>query len=483
MRWPLRHQIMLPMAAVMLLSVVAVGGWGALLAVDGAQERIASQIAGVTRILEQTNYPLTNGVLQQMQELSGADFVLVDTTGDVVASSAPLVDFSELLRNIAGAPAENTTLGERKWLGGRGYFHSVVELAGRRGGRNESMLHILYPEVEYRRAWQRAIVPSVVFVVIALPAIVLLAGVTAARIGRRVSRLQGQVDQIAEGDFRQLALPERDDEIRALGQSVNRMAKMLARYETEVRRTERMRTLAHLGGGIAHQLRNSATGCGLALDLHAEECPIGPDCESLDVAKRQLRLMEEYLQRFLQLGRPSSAAVKEVVDLAAMIDNLIPLVAPAARHAGVELRWGGGPYEASVLGDAHHLRQLLLNLFMNAVEAAGQGKAQGNLAAKVAVDLTSDGDGWLRIHVIDSGPGPAETVRGEIFEPFITEKPDGVGLGLSVARDVAEAHGGRIDWRRVGDRTIFVVELPKESKAESNESRLGVNIPALDYQL
>ena len=52
---------------------------------------------------------------------------------------------------------------------------------------------------------------------------------------------------------------------------------MLAGYEEEVRRTERMRTLAHLGGGIAHQLRNSATGCAIAVDLHAEECPLGED--------------------------------------------------------------------------------------------------------------------------------------------------------------------------------------------------------------
>ena len=61
---------------------------------------------------------------------------------------------------------------------------------------------------------------------------------------------------------------------------MNRMAAMLAGYEEEVRRTERMRTLAHLGGGIAHQLRNSATGCAMAVDLHADECPLGDASET-----------------------------------------------------------------------------------------------------------------------------------------------------------------------------------------------------------
>ena len=79
---------------------------------------------------------------------------------------------------------------------------------------------------------------------IAIPIVMLLAAATASQISRRMSRLQGQVDRIAEGDFQQLALSERDDEIRALGQAVNRMAEMLARYEDDIRHTERMRTLA-----------------------------------------------------------------------------------------------------------------------------------------------------------------------------------------------------------------------------------------------
>ena len=120
---------------------------------------------------------------------------------------------------------------------------------------------------------------------------------------------------------------------------MNRMAAMLAGYEEEVRRTERMRTLAHLGGGIAHQLRNSATGCAMAVDLHAEECPLGEASETLAVAKRQLRLMEQYIQRFLQLGKSSETPPMQSIDLAALVDDLVPLVAPSARHAGVELDW------------------------------------------------------------------------------------------------------------------------------------------------
>jgi signal transduction histidine kinase len=238
------------------------------------------------------------------------------------------------------------------------------------------------------------------------------------------------------------------------------MATMLARYEDEVRRTERMRTLAHLGGGIAHQLRNSATGCGIALDLHAQECAAGENCESLDVAKRQLRLMEEYLQRFLRLGRAADSPSEEHVDMSALVDDLLPLVEPSARHVGVELRWFPRARSTTMVGSSDRLRQMVINLLLNAIEAASQGRAQSNAVAEVIVELADERPGRLQLSVADSGPGPAEAVREQLFEPFVTEKPDGVGLGLSVAREVAEQHGGTIHWRRVGARTCFTVSLP-----------------------
>jgi signal transduction histidine kinase len=296
--------------------------------------------------------------------------------------------------------------------------------------------------------------------VAALPIVMLLAGTTASRISGRMNRLQGQVDRIARGDFQQLALADRDDEIRALGQAVNRMAVMLARYEDDVRRTERMRTLAHLGGGIAHQLRNSATGCAIALDLHADECPIADNCESLDVAKRQLRLMEEYIQRFLQLGKRSDDGKTNPVDLGQLIDDLLPLVHPAARHAQVRLDWHRPIDPYVIAGEATELSQLLINLLVNAIEAAEQGAVRGGAPGVVNIELSHPAANRLALTVSDSGPGPPAAIDDNLFEPFVTAKTDGVGLGLSVAREVAQRHGGQIRWRRAGDVTQFTIELP-----------------------
>ena len=133
-------------------------------------------------------------------------------------------------------------------------------------------------------------------------------------------------------------LPQRDDEVHDLVVAVNQTASKLREYEQHVRQTEQMRTVAMLGAGLAHEMRNAATGCRLAVDLHAENCSLSAADDSLAVAKSQLQLMENRLQGFLQLGREESKTQTQRLDLSAIVGELVPLVLPAARHAGVTIR-------------------------------------------------------------------------------------------------------------------------------------------------
>lgn len=462
MRWPLRYQIMVPMAAVMLLAVVFVEGFGALLSVQDAESQIASQIHEVARTAATANFPLTAPVLRQMRSLSGAELVVVDADGNSIASSQIGDKLHELSSEIT--PLDPTTMarGERVELPSGEYFHSVVALP--KIGDGTSRLHILFPEADYERAWQREVFPPMVFVALALPVVLVLSHWTASRIAARVGRLHKQVDRIASGEFEKFPLPDGDDEIRSLAVAVNRMSSMLAGYEQEVRHTERMRTLAHLGGGIAHQLRNSATGLAMAVDLHADECPLGGASETLAVAKRQLRLMEQYIQRFLQLGKPGETASLVPLDLAALVDDLVPLVEPSARHAGVELKWERGSGAAIIVGSAERLGQVVVNLLVNAIEAASLQAAAGASQPRVEIAVRQVSPDRLQLSVADTGSGPAADVQQTLFDPFVTDKTDGVGLGLSVAREVVEEHGGQIAWRRAEEMTLFTVELPLATK-------------------
>jgi signal transduction histidine kinase len=103
------------------------------------------------------------------------------------------------------------------------------------------------------------------------------------------------------------------------------------------------------------------------------------------------------------------------------------------------------------------LGHLFLNVIGNAIEAAGPGGW-----VSVGVRRKEPAGRTAVVEVADSGPGPPPGVAGRLFEPFVTGKAEGVGLGLAVGRQVAEAHGGCVHWQREADRTCFFIELPLE---------------------
>ena len=109
---------------------------------------------------------------------------------------------------------------------------------------------------------------------------------------------------------------------------------------------------------------------GDSVDILAGEQSLSDDCESLAVARRQLELMERYLQRFLAIGKPPQEVDLRPVDLGALVEDILPLVRPAARHAGVDLQWHRPESPSAVLGDAEGLEQVVINLVLNAIEAA-----------------------------------------------------------------------------------------------------------------
>ncbi|MBN1912341.1 MAG: HAMP domain-containing histidine kinase [Pirellulales bacterium] len=472
MRWPIRTQLLLWMVSVVFLGIVLTTLASVYLAVADASRRQAGQLRRVVAATTDPSFPLTESVLDRMRGLSGGEFVVLDEdrhplrgTIEFSDDDRKLLESTDLKESVDPFSSANVV-----WLSGRAYFADLVPVRTPSASGRTELLLVLYPKNRWWSIAREVALPIVLAGAITMAVGGLAAAWVASRLARPIKVIGSQATAVAAGRFEPMPVPKRNDELSDLATSINTMTQRLSHYEEEVRRTERMRTLGQLGAGMAHQLRNSATGIRMAVELHQRECPTATESESTAVAMRELRLMESYLRSFLDLGLAREVP-HERVELERIIRSALELVRPTCRHAGIELECHTPGEPVWVEADDESIRQLLINLLLNAAEAVGRHGGEG---ARVVVELEKTGPdaaGSARamVRVKDSGPGPSEDVGERLFEPFITEKPDGTGLGLYVARQIVEAHGGSIAWDRLDEMTRFTVELPLSGSVMDSE--------------
>lgn len=446
----IRSQILIPLVAVQGVAVATLAATSAALAARRSEAQIVGRLDAVIDTLGRSSFPYTGGVLARMRGLSGAHFAAARDDGAVAESTLPIPDVPPPAAWPAGRRSAQ--------IGSAGSF-TTLELAGARylaarlDGPGRPALLVLYPEASWRQARWDAAAPAAIVGAITLALMAAAASWVAHRIGARMRPLQDRVARIADGEFdgpRAEPGPP-DDEVRSLGASIDRMAAQLRAMQQEVRRSERDRLLAQLAAGLAHQLRNSLTGARLSIQLHARRSPPRDGDETLAVALRQLALTEEQVKGILSLGR-AEVAPRADCDVGHLLDDVAVLVGPSCRHAGVTLRREGAAGLPPVRADAAGLRASVLNLVLNAAEAAGPGG--------VVTLAAAPGDGGVAIEVEDDGPGPRPDVAARLMEPFVTTKPEGVGIGLALARRVAVDHGGTLGWGRAEGRTRFRLTIP-----------------------
>jgi signal transduction histidine kinase len=458
LRWPIHLQLLVPMVAVVLLATFLATAITAFWIALRVRTEQRESLRRAVKTLGEAPFPFTASVLSQMSGLSGAEYVVMTAQGrrqeSTLAVGPPELEELARLAHSQDRNAREEVIA----LGERSYLVDFVSIPRRAHFTEPATLFILFPEDELTARIHQAVYPALLAGVVAAGVAVAIATWLARRFVRPIHTLAARTAAIARGDFTPMPIGPRNDELHDLAQSINRMTAQLADYEREVRHSERLRTLGQLGASMAHQLRNAATGGRMAIELHRRDCPAGTADESLEVALRQLRLMESYLRQFLSI-EPAAPAARQPVDVVRLTKEVLELVRPSFVHAGVELQFTP-PAESLVLqGDTEALGQLATNLVLNALDAALTGAQR---PPRVAVDVLRNADGRGLLRVQDTGPGPATSVRDQLFHALVSTKPDGFGLGLFVARQIAERHGGRLGWQRNEEMTCFSFEFPVE---------------------
>lgn len=234
-----------------------------------------------------------------------------------------------------------------------------------------------------------------------------------------------------------------------------RAVKLFRTAQEDAATEERMLHLGEASNLIAHEVKNSLNGIRLGLDLFLRQgANSGRVLEGL---RQEIERLTSLTSELLLFSRGIQPKLSDL-DVGVLAEKIVAINEPVAAERGVRLVFAK-PAEIRLRADPSLLHVLLANLLSNAIDAATKGEPDDPW---VELEITTTGD-TLRLSVRDSGPGIPDALRGRLFEPFVSGKPSGMGIGLALSQRIAQAHGGRL-VPATGKPTTFLLELPLEAR-------------------
>ena len=218
-------------------------------------------------------------------------------------------------------------------------------------------------------------------------------------------------------------------------------------------RADRLATIGELAAGAAHEIRNPLTTIRSSLQYLEAKSEDEPTRKLLGTALQETSRINDIVSALLAFSRPSDV-VKELHDLRDTLAESLDLVTYQASSRKVEVRRNFPGDPLPVRGDRSQLKQMFLNLFLNAIQAMPSG---GTLSVEA---IRKDGPKAV-VSIVDTGEGIPENNLDRIFDPFFTTKKSGTGLGLSICYNIIKTHLGDIEVKsKLGQGTTILVSLP-----------------------
>ena len=240
-----------------------------------------------------------------------------------------------------------------------------------------------------------------------------------------------------------------------------RVHRHMLEAEESLRRSEKHSMLGELAAGLAHEIRNPLTSIKMLFGTiyKTEKFSVNAQQDSEMIVKQIARL-ESIVEGFLNTARAQVAPTEMItVDLNSTVDESMLLLASSASE-GTRMMIDLCDGELPVRGDGTQLSQVVYNLVLNAIQAVDK---RGRVCVRTKLAPVESGFEAL-LEIADDGPGLAEKVLLKLFQPFVTTKKSGVGLGLSIVKRIVESHGGRLEVesprKDIGRGALFKVSLP-----------------------
>lgn len=246
-------------------------------------------------------------------------------------------------------------------------------------------------------------------------------------------------------------------ELGQVADGINRMAEKLEEQkalEERLHQADKMAAIGQFVSGIAHELRNPLSIMKGSLQLMERESSFSDeDIKFIKIIKEQIERQNLVIEELLKFAKPSQSNF-EAIDLNNVIDSIMSFAGAYLRDSEIKLYRMKSAKAVIVNGDVEKLKQVFLNLILNAVQAMPQG-------GSLSIEIEEIEGKEVAVHFRDSGKGISESNIETIFNPYYTTKDEGTGLGLSISYQLVQLHGGTINAKNMDKGGAeFTVTLP-----------------------
>ncbi|WP_417225679.1 ATP-binding protein [Amphritea sp.] len=281
------------------------------------------------------------------------------------------------------------------------------------------------------------------------------------RLNRQVESLIDSVEKVARGNLETPVTIVKGVEMQRLTQAIERMRLQLKAFIRSTLAIERQATLGQLAAGLAHDIRNPLTTIRTTIAALSRREKDPENQEMMALVEEEIDRVNDVLENLLNFARPRDPLASRI-DTAELLNSIVILVGASARNQGIQLTVDC-PEGLAVWADEGHIRQVLMNLIINALEAMS---VKGSAIQLRALRLANE----VALSVSDDGQGMPEEIQAHIMEPFYTTKPAGTGLGLAICATLAKSNGGRMTIESLDTSgTTVTVFLPTASSEEKYE--------------
>lgn len=435
MAWRLRlhHRIVIPFAVVALIATSASAFLAVTVVSREFESRIRAQALSTSEVISRAGFAFNPAILRSAKAITGAEVVTFDHAGSLVSTTVDPSQASLIDAVTSGVPAARLTgltgMVQEMDCGLPCFvaYRPVLEQPG-------TLVAVIVPAVETEAALRAMSRTIVLAAVASLAALIIVSQIMARRVTAPIDALVTFSQQVAGGSSRRAK--EGDDDIGRLGRAFNQMLERLDESKTLKVRNEKLALAGLFAARVAHDIRNPLASIKINTQMLEPAVKGNPQNAGLvNATLHDISQVESVIRDLIELARPSELR-RVPADINAVIRAVIRQLDSRLTHRRVHTELTLPDRLPPVMLDPERFSQVLTNVFVNAIDAMPNG-------GTLTVSTRSDGADVV-IEVDDDGVGVDPAMVTRVFDPFVSTKPEGVGLGLVNARAIVEGHGGRI---------------------------------------